>query len=218
MEWSQVGAGVGLVGLGDSPDGATEEDGVLQDDGEARAQSVQRQFGDVNAINDDAPCMETMSQVGHHGGGWWSWGWAQPGRWVPTKMHEKTVIAGPPVMSDHTQGLRCTWWLWEYTECPLYNSPSNMSTMRKKAREKEDFPLPVRPQIPIWKEMSRHTVGTWRGWETLVLALGVRRRGRSQHLSLSWFSDQLLLSQGWAWGVGLFPAVAPEGPPTRTHR
>lgn len=26
--------------------------------------------------------------------------------------------------------------------------PSNMSTMRKKAKEKEDFPLPVLPQIP----------------------------------------------------------------------
>ena len=32
-----------------------------------------------------------------------------------------------------------------------------MSTMRKKAREKEDFPLPVRPQIPIWRE-GRYTV------------------------------------------------------------
>lgn len=44
--------------------------------------------------------------------------------------------------------------------CLLYNSPSNMSTMRKKAREKEDFPLPVRPQMPIWKERSSHAVGT----------------------------------------------------------
>lgn len=44
--------------------------------------------------------------------------------------------------------------------CLSYNSPSNMSTMRKKAREKEDFPLPVRPQMPIWKEKSSHTVGT----------------------------------------------------------
>lgn len=41
--------------------------------------------------------------------------------------------------------------------CLSYNSPSNMSTMRKKAREKEDFPLPVRPQIPIWRE-GRYTV------------------------------------------------------------
>lgn len=30
--------------------------------------------------------------------------------------------------------------------------PSNMSTMRKKAKEKEDLPLPVLPQIPTWKQ------------------------------------------------------------------
>lgn len=52
-----------------SPDGAAEEDGVLQDDGEAGAQGVQRQFGDVDAVNDDAPCVETMLQVGHRGAG-----------------------------------------------------------------------------------------------------------------------------------------------------
>lgn len=39
--------------------------------------------------------------------------------------------------------------------CPTYDLPSNMSTMRKKAREKEDFPLPVRPQIPIWEKGGR---------------------------------------------------------------
>lgn len=55
---------------------------------------MQRQFGDVNAINNDAPCMEMMAQVGHHRGELWCWGWVQPGTWVPMKM-QKTVIAGP---------------------------------------------------------------------------------------------------------------------------
>lgn len=137
-----------------SPDGAAEEDGVLQDDGEARAQGVQRQFGDVNAVNDDAPCVETMLQVGHRGAG----------TWVPGRMQGKTVTAGPPVTSEHTPGLRfylvpvggcgCLWVAVGACGCWPY-SPSNMSTMRKKAREKEDFPLPVRPQIPICKERSR---------------------------------------------------------------
>lgn len=89
------GAELGWAGRRGSPDGATEEDGVLQDDGEAGAQGVQRQFGDVNAVNDDAPCVEAMSQVGHHGRGWWCWGRVQPGTWVPMRMQGETVIAGP---------------------------------------------------------------------------------------------------------------------------
>lgn len=31
-----------------------------------------------------------------------------------------------------------------------------MSTMRKKAKEKEDLPLPVLPQIPTWKQTKTH--------------------------------------------------------------
>lgn len=45
-----------------SPNGAAEEDRVLQDDGQARAQGVQWQFGDVNAIDDDAAYVEMKSQ------------------------------------------------------------------------------------------------------------------------------------------------------------
>lgn len=37
------------------PDGAAEQDGVLQDDGESRAQRLQRQLGDVDVIDDDPP-------------------------------------------------------------------------------------------------------------------------------------------------------------------
>lgn len=91
MELSQA-----WVGPRGSPDGATEEDGVLQDDGEAGAQGVQWQFGDVDAVNDDAPCVETMLQVGHRGAG----------TGVPMRMQGKTLIARPPVASDHTPGLR----------------------------------------------------------------------------------------------------------------
>lgn len=58
------------------------------------------------------------------------------------------------------QGRGPIWWLWAINRgCLPYYSPSNMSTMRKKAREKEDFPLPVRPQIPIWKERNRYAEG-----------------------------------------------------------
>lgn len=103
----EPGLGLGWAwwrGSGGSPDGAAEEDGVLQDDGEARAQGVQRQFGDVDAIDDDAPCMQTVSQVGHQGAGRrWHWGQGLPATWVPTRMRGKVVMAGPPVMSDHTQ-------------------------------------------------------------------------------------------------------------------
>lgn len=38
------------------PDGAAEQDGVLEDDGQPRPEGLQRQFGDVNVINDDPPC------------------------------------------------------------------------------------------------------------------------------------------------------------------
>lgn len=64
--WGWGGPGSGVRG---SPDGAAKEDGVLQDDGEARAQGVQWQFGDVDAVDDDSPCEETVSQVGHQGAG-----------------------------------------------------------------------------------------------------------------------------------------------------
>lgn len=37
--------------------------------------------------------------------------------------------------------------------------PSKVSTILKNAREKEDFPLPVRPQIPICDTESRWTLG-----------------------------------------------------------
>lgn len=37
------------------PDGAAEQDGVLQDDGESRAQRLQRQLGDVDVVDDDPP-------------------------------------------------------------------------------------------------------------------------------------------------------------------
>lgn len=66
-----------------------------------------------------------------------------------------------------------------------------MSTMRKKAREKEDFPLPVRPQIPIWREDEAHCeylglAGIFWGWLWGMQALEVTAR------LLSWLSDQLL--------------------------
>lgn len=38
------------------PDGAAEQDGVLQYDGQARPEGLQRQFGDVNVIDDNPPC------------------------------------------------------------------------------------------------------------------------------------------------------------------
>lgn len=37
------------------PDGAAEQDGVLQDDGESRAQGLQRQLGNIDVIDDDPP-------------------------------------------------------------------------------------------------------------------------------------------------------------------
>jgi hypothetical protein len=39
-------------------------------------------------------------------------------------------------------------------EISVNSSPSNMSTILKKARDKEDFPLPVRPQMPTWEEQE----------------------------------------------------------------
>lgn len=74
--------------------------------------------------------------------------------------------------------------------CPVFNSPSNMSTMRKKASEKEDFPLPVRPQIPIWNGEVACCCGHWE-WPPLP-ALGV-------HVSHS-FSHPAALWPGWAVG------------------
>lgn len=99
----------------------------------------------------------------------------------PSEEGRETVIAGPPVMSEHTPARRSH--LVAVGRCVVlpHLSPSNMSTIRKKAREKEDFPLPVRPQIPIWKERSRGVVGT------LALAPEVHRCGRSQQAFLSWF-------------------------------
>lgn len=38
------------------PDGATEQDGVLEDDGQARPEGLQRQLGDVDVINHNPPC------------------------------------------------------------------------------------------------------------------------------------------------------------------
>lgn len=38
------------------PDGAAEQDGVLEDDGQARPEGLQRQLGDVNVINYNPPC------------------------------------------------------------------------------------------------------------------------------------------------------------------
>lgn len=38
------------------PDGAAEQDRVLEDDGQPRPEGLQRQFGDVNVIDDDPPC------------------------------------------------------------------------------------------------------------------------------------------------------------------
>lgn len=43
------------------PDGAAEQDGVLQDDGQSRAQSLQRQLGNVDFINYNPP-LETESE------------------------------------------------------------------------------------------------------------------------------------------------------------
>lgn len=40
----------------------------------------------------------------------------------------------------------------EVSACDQEHLPSNMSTMRKKASEKEDLPLPVLPQIPTCGE------------------------------------------------------------------
>lgn len=69
-----------------------------------------------------------------------------------------------------------------------------MSTIRKKAREKEDFPLPVRPQIPIWKQRSR----------CVAVALECAQvRGHSASSSLSFLTDQLLFGQAGP-GVELF--------------
>lgn len=39
-----------------SPDGAAEQDGVLENDGQARAQGVQGQFGDIYPIYDYLSC------------------------------------------------------------------------------------------------------------------------------------------------------------------
>lgn len=83
------------------PDGAAKEDGVLQDDGEARAQGVQRQFGDVDAIDDDSPCVQTVSQAGPQGAG--RCGQGPPGTWVPMRMQRKVAMAGPPATSEQTQ-------------------------------------------------------------------------------------------------------------------
>lgn len=38
------------------PDGAAEQDGVLEDDGQARPEGLQRQLGDVDVINHNPPC------------------------------------------------------------------------------------------------------------------------------------------------------------------
>lgn len=38
------------------PDGAAEQDGVLEDDGQARPEGLQRQLGDVDVINYNPPC------------------------------------------------------------------------------------------------------------------------------------------------------------------
>lgn len=69
---------------------------------------MQRQFGDVDAVDDDTPCVGTVSQVGHQGvrelavlgvGSAWDMG----------PMEDAgggAVIAGPPMTSDHTPGLR----------------------------------------------------------------------------------------------------------------
>lgn len=38
------------------PDGAAEQDGVLEDDGQARPEGLQRQLGDVDVIDHNPPC------------------------------------------------------------------------------------------------------------------------------------------------------------------
>lgn len=39
------------------PDGATEQDRVLEDDGQPRSESLQRQLGDVDVINHNPSCV-----------------------------------------------------------------------------------------------------------------------------------------------------------------
>lgn len=38
------------------PDGATEQERVLEDNGQARPEGLQRQLGDVNVVNHNPPC------------------------------------------------------------------------------------------------------------------------------------------------------------------
>lgn len=52
---------------------------------------------------------------------------------------------------------RTTWALVLLTVWQETDPPSKISTMLKKAKDREDFPLPVRPQIPTWREEERHS-------------------------------------------------------------
>lgn len=38
------------------PNGAAEQDGVLEDDGQARSEGLQRQLSDVDVVNHNPPC------------------------------------------------------------------------------------------------------------------------------------------------------------------
>lgn len=93
-----------------------------------------------------------------------------------------------------------------------HKSPSNISTIRKKAREKEDFPLPVRPQIPIWKRSRciAAALGVHRCQGHSAAALGVLRHGGhilGSHLGFLTSSSLVRLDSG----LSLFPMVGSEG-------
>lgn len=100
--------------------------------------------------------------------------------------------------------------MWAHVWQLTHKSPSNISTIRKKAREKEDFPLPVRPQIPIWKQRSRSALWPW----------GMHGCGRSQHCDpgvCTGVGGHSIVTLGdaqvwevtvlWPWGIGVFGDV-----------
>lgn len=45
------------------PDGATEQEGVLKDDGQPGPEGLQRQLGDVDVVNHNPPCETRKTKV-----------------------------------------------------------------------------------------------------------------------------------------------------------
>lgn len=160
---------------------------------------MQRQLGDVDAVNDDVPCIG-MSQVGHQGVG-------EIVVLGTSSARDMSPKAGPSVMSGYTPSGGCGYvWGAKHTiylrTCPPYGR-------RQERRRTSHCLCAHRSQS---EERSKNAGGAFEWPGTSSASLG-GRCGTLRHLFLAWPSDQLLIGQSWAWVWACFLQWVQKGLP-----